>query len=259
MLGLPSAGYGEMVAETRETYVKVLNEGAVGSLEKVEPFDRLRPKTKEALKANGFSQSFSKGQMIFVHGDPASRFYFIEKGWVKLFRETLGGDEAVLDVLPPGSVFGETAFCEGGIYTCSAEAIEDACLRSCPSGVLEHEIVENADFMFGFLEYIAAKGLKKDREIELRSVQNAAQRIGCFILRLCGSGKESSATVCLPWEKSLIAARLGMAPETFSRGLARLQKDIKMRIDGNVIEISNMKALVRYTCAACSNIFPCNR
>ncbi|MCF8495562.1 MAG: Crp/Fnr family transcriptional regulator [Alphaproteobacteria bacterium] len=221
-------------------------------------FKTLRPQTMAFLKKEGRTQNWSKGQIIFMHEDEASCFYFLENGWIKLFRETLDGDEAILDVLPPGAVFGEIACLENGIYSSGAEALENCRTVSFPLSTLQKEIEESNTFAISFLRHLAEKNLKKDKEIELRSVQNAAQRIGCFLLRLCKTAESNTQILHLSWEKSLIAARLGMAPETFSRSLAKLQKDVNLRIKGSTIEIPDIGALVRYTCTACSNVFPCD-
>lgn len=231
---------------------------ASGPLENLALFDALRPQTKATLKREGRAQNLPKGHIIFMHEDEAAWFYVIETGWVKLFRETLDGDEAILDVLPPGSVFGETACLENGIYSSGAEIIEDSRVFSFPLSILEKETKENNAFTMAFLRHVTGKNLVKDKEIELRSVQNAAQRIGCFLLRLCKETDGNAKTLHLSWEKSLIAARLGMTPETFSRSLAKLQADVGLRIKGPTIEIPDINALVRYTCTACSNVFPCD-
>ena len=217
----------------------------------------IRPQTKAMLKKEGRAQNLPKGHIIFMHEDEATWFYFLESGWIKIFRETLDGDEAILDVLSPGSVFGETACLEKNIYSSGAEVIEDCRVVSFPLSALKKEIEENNAFAVSFLHHMTGKNSAKDKEIELRSVQNAAQRIGCFLLRLCKEAKGNSKTLHLSWEKSLIAARLGMTPETFSRSLAKLQKDAGIRIKGPTIEIPDIGALVRYTCTACSNVFPC--
>ncbi len=220
-------------------------------------FAAMRPQTKNLLQREGRIQSVPKGHIIFMNEDDAARFYLIQRGWVKIFRETLGGEEAILDVLTAGSVFGETSIFENKAYAYGAEVIEDAVILSFPSHILENETAENIDFALSFLQHISRKNLAKDKEIELRSVQNAAQRIGCFLLRLCKT-EQRSATLHLAWEKSLIAARLGMTPETFSRSLAKLQKEAGIHIKGPTITISDIGMLVRYTCTACSNVFPCD-
>ncbi len=221
-------------------------------------FAALRPATREALKRESRVHAFPKGHIIFMHEDEAAWFYFVQKGWIKLFRETLDGAEAIMDVLPQGSLFGETAAFENGTYAYGAEVIEAASIMAFPLGILEKESQDNSEFSLALLRHISGKGLVRDKEIELRAVQNAAQRIGCFLLRLCKESEGNTVVLHLPWEKSLIAARLGMTPETFSRSLAKLKKEAGLHIRGSTVEISDLGRLVRYTCTACSNVFPCD-
>ncbi len=219
--------------------------------------DSMQEKTISYLNQNASTQHLKAGHIIFMHQDPADRFYFLKSGWVKLFRETLDGDESILDVLPQGSVFGESSFFEGGFYSCSAEALENCELISYSLTILTEEVSENGLFAVEFLKHTARKNLIKEKEIELRSVQKAPQRIGCFLLRLCRKEKGNSKILHLSWEKAQIAARLGMTPETFSRSLAKLQAEVQIRIKGPTIEILDINALVKYTCSACSDLFPC--
>ena len=248
-----------MTIEKKNSWEDTMETDAdVALFESIAFFEHLRPSAKSLLKNEGRTQNLTKGSIVFMHEDDATSFYFIKSGWVKLFRETLDGDEAILDVVPPGSIFGETACIENGAYSSGAEVIEDCQLISYPLSVIKKEIAENNAFTNSFLRHMSEKNLAKDKEIELRSVQNAPQRIGCFILRLCKQRAQNSVTLHLLWEKSLIAARLGMTPETFSRSLAKLQNDVGLRIKGPTIEIKDVGALIRYTCTACSNVFPCD-
>ena len=225
----------ENVRELKEPY----------SVSGLEFMDSLREKTKSHLNQKSSVQNLRAGQIIFMHQDPADRFYFLKAGWVKLFRETLDGDEAILDVLPEGAVFGESSIFEDEIYSYSAEALEDCVLVSYPLSSLAEEVKENGQFALDFLKHMARRNLVKDKELELRSVQKAPQRIGCFLLRLCRGAEGNSKTLHLSWEKAQIAARLGMTPETFSRSLAKLQAEVQIKIKGPTIEIPNINALVR--------------
>lgn len=216
---------------------------------------------KELLKElhdAGRTQKFSKGQILATQGDPAEYFYMIESGWVKLFRETLDGDEVILDVLPPGYIFGETSMFEDGQYAFGAEIIENSSLKAYPIEPLQRYIEGNPAIAFAMLRHLAQKNKMKDREIEHLTVMNAPQRIGCFLLRLCKVKQPAPITLHLPYDKSLIASRLGMQPETFSRALGRLQADTNIKIRGSSVEISDLGKLITYTCTACSNVFPCD-
>lgn len=90
------------------------------------------------------------------------------------------------------------------------------------------------------------------------TLKNASQRIGCFMLRLCGSSDERDITLKLPYDKSLIAARLGMKSETFSRALNKLRNETNINISGSVVTIPEIDDLSLYACTACSNEFPCS-
>ena len=51
--------------------------------------------------------------------------------------------------------------------------------------------------------------------------------------------------VGLPYEKALIAARLGMKPESFSRAMARL-RGLGVYVEGEQVAISDVERLAAY-------------
>lgn len=198
-----------------------------------------------------------KGKLLFIQGDPAPLFFFVLSGWVKLFRETIDGTEAVIDVLTSGHLFGETAVFENNAYAYSAEIVEDAQIIPLPNFLLSETIKENNQLALNMLASMSRHGRQQDREIEHLTLQNASQRIGCFLLRLCPTETPGSVTLNLPYDKTLIASRLGMKPETFSRALAKLKNETPIEISGPTVKIRQLDGLISYTCNNCSHSFPC--
>lgn len=198
-----------------------------------------------------------KGKILFVHGDQATRFYLIKSGWVKLFRETIDGAQAVVDILPAGHIFGETAIFEEDVYPYSAEVVESSEIISLPLPVLKTEIEDNNKLALSMLSSMARYRRQQDQEIEHRSIQNASQRIGCFLLRLVRQNENGAITIHLPYDKTLVASRLGMQPETFSRALAKLRNRTGIRVKGATVEMDSLDQLTDYSCSACSSEFPC--
>jgi CRP-like cAMP-binding protein len=211
----------------------------------------------EAIEQTAQPQSFKKGKLLFVHGDKAERFYFIKSGWVKLFRETLDGDQSIADILSVGHIFGETAIFDEDIYPYSAEVVEQSEIISLPLSVLKSEIENNNKMALSMLKVMAKYRRQQDVEIEHRSIQNASQRIGCFLLRLADQRQVGPVTIHLPYDKTLVASRLGMQPETFSRALAKLKDRTGIIVKGATIELDSLDQLAEYSCAACSSEFPC--
>lgn len=202
-------------------------------------------------------KSTEKGQLLYVSGDDADRFYIILDGWIKLFRETYDGTQAVVDILPAGHIFGETSIFEDDHYVNSAEAVEAGQLVSLPLEMLKSHINDNPVFAREMLKSMARYRRQQDQELEHRTIQNASQRIGCFLLRLADQGAEGEIKIQLPYDKTLVASRLGMQPETFSRALSRLKKETDIEVKGATIEVENLERLVDYSCSACSSEFPC--
>jgi len=80
--------------------------------------------------------------------------------------------------------------------------------------------------------------------IEQIKVLDAPQRVGDFLLRLC-CRREGRCIVELPYEKSLIAMRLGMKPESLSRALARL-RPLGVAVEREQVTISDVGLLRRH-------------
>ncbi len=202
-------------------------------------------------------KTYPKGSVIFLQEDEASYFYIIVDGWVKLFRETLDGAEAIIDVISLGSMFGEGAIFSNNIYPHAAQTIEDATIIRIPLLLLKDAIEEDKAFAMHMLYVMAANRNQQDKELEHRDLQSAPQKIGCFLLRLCKPHQEGPIILNLPYDKTLLASRLGMKPETFSRALAKLKKETGISISGATVTFNSVNQLSDYSCSACSSTYPC--
>lgn len=212
----------------------------------------------EKLAAGAKVIEAGKGQLLFSNEDDATNYYIVIKGWVKLYRETLDGAQAVVDILTTNHLFGETSIFQDDKYPYSAEATEPTTLISLPLKALKDAIENEPKIAMSMLSSMALYRKQQDNELEHRTLQNAPQRIGCFLLRLADQNSPGPVTIYLPYDKTLVASRLGMQPETFSRALAKLKKETGLRVKGATIEVDNILTLSRYACAACSSEFPCH-
>lgn len=211
----------------------------------------------EKMSEAAEEKTLSKNQVLFLHEDEARNFYVVKRGWIKLFRETLDGSQAVVDILPMGQMFGETSIFHEDLYPYSAEAAEPSVVIKIPLEILKQEIKGNSELALSMLSFMARYRRQQDQELEHRTLQNAPQRIGCFLLRLTDQGKQENITIHLPYDKTLVASRLGMQPETFSRALSKLKDATGIKIKGATIELDNLSQLSEYACSACSSEFPC--
>ncbi|MDX1948910.1 MAG: Crp/Fnr family transcriptional regulator [Rickettsiales bacterium] len=220
-------------------------------------FSEISSDTKLKFEKAAITKACKKGEIIFLQEEDAKYFYIVKSGWIKLFRETIDGEEAIVDVVTEGHIFGNHSAFDELKYSYSAEAVENAILYQIPISLIIDNVSLDQKFALNFIKLISTKQKKNRREIEHLTVQTAPQRIGCFLLRLCNKKDNKNVKLFLPYDKSLIASRLGMKAETFSRALTKLKEETGIIINGPSVIIPDVSRLSTYTCNACSDIYPC--
>ena len=65
----------------------------------------LKPGSLAVLMAAANLVNLRPGHVLFRQAEPAVAFFIIVDGWIKLYRVTPAGDEAVLNVLTTGEGF----------------------------------------------------------------------------------------------------------------------------------------------------------
>jgi CRP-like cAMP-binding protein len=197
-----------------------------------------------SLIGNQPVRSFEKGTTLFQQGEPASSFFVILDGWVKLFRITPDGSEAVVAVFRRGETFAEAAIFLGGRYPVSAEVVTNARLARIDGEMLRRRIREQPDLALAVLASSSYHLKALVEQIEQIKVLSAPQRIADFLVRLAPV-KEGTCVIELPYEKALIASRLGMKPESLSRALAKL-RPLGVSVDRDNVSMVDVDLLVRF-------------
>ena len=200
----------------------------------------------------------SKKNLIFSQDDKAGYFYIVKEGGVKIFRETPAGEEIVVDIVGAGDAFGEVAIFNGGQQAYSAESVAKSELISLPIKLLESMLDDNTTLAKGLIDKLALQQRKHLSELEHHGHKSAPQRIGCYLLALCPKNHDGEMDVELPYGKTVIAGKLNMKPETFSRSLKALEQDLGIKTAGRVIHIPEVNKLVSYCCSLCSYNYPCD-
>ncbi len=184
---------------------------------------------------------FRRGQAIFHHGDTAEVIHVVTEGWVKLYRIAPSGAEAVVGVMTRGQSFGEPIALRRAAYPVSAEATTGCELLAVPARAFLDLLQAHPETAISVLAatFLHLQGLVE--QIEQLKARSGAQRVAEFLLDLCPPGADS-ATVTLPYDKALIAGRLGMKPESLSRAFVRL-RDCGVRVSQTSAAIASVSRL----------------
>ncbi|WP_299180195.1 Crp/Fnr family transcriptional regulator [uncultured Neptuniibacter sp.] len=201
----------------------------------------------QTLMAHARLVDLDSDQTLFIQGDDAERFYIVLHGRVKLFRLTTEGREIVMNVLNQDAAVGEAAmFMAEHHYPVNASAIEHSSVLALSSQVYQRLLRDSSESCFGVLAAMACRLQNSMAEIETLTLKSASHRVIRFLLTLIEENEEQ-VELKLPVAKQLIAARLAMQPETFSRVMRELKSHGVLEVHGchlKIISVPRLKELM---------------
>ncbi len=188
--------------------------------------------------------TYEKKTTLFRQGDHANTFFLILSGWIKVYRVTTNGEEAVIDVFTKGETVAENAMFLGGKYTACASTVTNSRIIKIDGQILRNHIRNNPDIALSLLASSSQHQTFLVDQIEQIKVLPGSRRLANFLVKLCSEDK-GQYNLELPYEKTLIAARLGMKPESLSRALAKL-KSLGVKSMHDQLTISDIETLAIY-------------
>jgi CRP-like cAMP-binding protein len=188
--------------------------------------------------------SLSTRGLLFEGGQPAERFYLVHKGQIKLFTLSVDGDEKVMEIIHPGQTFAEAImFMQRQRYPVSAEALMDTEVYSFDMNAFRKLLEESKATCYRLMAVMSRRLHARIDEINNLTLHNATYRLVIFLLEQLPEGAIELAEINLSTPKSIIASRLSIQPETFSRILTRLAKAGLIEVHGNNITLLNVQGL----------------
>ncbi len=193
-------------------------------LREVAIFARLEDRVLDRLAAIAESRVYEAGTRLYQQNDAGNPFVILVRGQLSFFRTAPDGTVTVVDVIQPSGHAGLQGVLTQMPVMTTAETvaasqvilIDGAGLR----GLLNEEpslasallLAEAQDFRALVLQVC---------DLKLRTT---AQRLGHYLLELAPDKTSESATLRLPFDKRLLAARLGCRQENLSRAFATLRE-----------------------------------
>jgi len=201
---------------------KALNPDEFEKVSEVRFFQGLDSADLEVLLKNAVVTEEEKGSLLFSQGDPADRFYIILEGRVKLFTANEEGEESIVEIFNPTTSFAEAAMFASKRFPVNCETVIPSKLVRVDGDPFLAALRDNPRIGRTILSKMAKRYRRLLNEISQLKTQSPAQRLGAFFLSLAEDNEGEA--VALPYDKNLIAARVGMKPESLSRALTRLRE-----------------------------------
>jgi CRP/FNR family transcriptional activator FtrB len=173
-------------------------------------------------------------------GDPADFLHVIVEGSVEVFS-AYRDRETTVAVLGPGKSFIFAAVVLDRIYLKSARSLTAARILLVPADAVRTAFAEDATFARHIALELADAYRMVVKELKNQKLRSGLERLANWLLayRAEQNGRDQFE---LPFEKKVLAARLGMAPEVLSRAFAALAP-YSVKVIGATIKIRDTEAL----------------
>jgi len=158
---------------------------------------------------------------------------------VKLALLAPAGAEKVIEILGPGQSFGEAAMFLGKRHTLYAEALADSLLLFIRSDAMLEAIARNSELARRMLDEMSQRLYSLVVDIEAYTMKSATERVTGYLLAALpdDAAKDMPADIQLSASKSVLASRLNITREHFSRILHELSQSGLIRVSGRNIRV----------------------
>lgn len=210
------------------------------------------PALEKSLHGQVRKKQFGHGESVISHGDGAAHLWLVLAGWLKLSRQTPDGKETIVGLCTAGDIFGEAALFANANYPYTVEAIgKQVELAAISASAIRARVEKDSKLSAHIMSMLSERNAQTQLKLEHIHTMSAAQRLACFLLRLCASQASGARSLHIPVEKHVLAAYLGMKPETLSRSQQQL-KPLGIQISGERVEIQYIDRLREFVCGSCS-------
>lgn len=206
-----------------------------------ETWDGVPPPVLSALSSRKTIRAFAKGSIIFHDGDAVSALYRLLSGVVLLRKGNHDGNSIVTRMVVPTATFGFGAFIARECHSVTAQCATDVSLCCIPADVAELAFANNRSLERVFAQHVAHELDYAEDALLAQAGLSVHQRLLLlfeqFALRFGAATPDGTWQAEIPLLRGDMAALLGIARESFSRGLARIVGEGLLTFDGRTIRV----------------------
>ncbi|KHD89473.1 MAG: transcriptional regulator [Bdellovibrio sp. ArHS] len=180
-------------------------------------------------------KKFIKNALIFEAGEDINGLFLITKGSVKISKLSPAGKEIVLQILSEGKTFGEGSILGQEKHSDTFVANENTEVLFLPKKEFQAIIQSNTSLYQAVVGSLIKWMNNLDVVIENINTPSAKDRVLIHLGRL--QEQQKTPVIKLDGKKHDVALMLGLRPETFSRALAELEEEGRIKMNHKQIQL----------------------
>ncbi|HEX3573480.1 MAG TPA: cyclic nucleotide-binding domain-containing protein [Rhodopila sp.] len=183
---------------------------------------------------------------ICRQGDPANELIIVLDGQLAGFSTAANGTTAVVEVIRAGETLGLATLLARLPRLMGVRTVTPSRLLSIDAEGLLALVEQEPSLVTALLRAEANEFHALVRQVCDLKLRTTAQRLGCYLLSLSTEQKGNTTAMRLPFDKRLLAARLGCRQENLSRAFAAL-RDFGVETHGARVILHDIAKLKAYS------------
>lgn len=193
-------------------------------------------------------KGFKKDEYIFMEEDSSDWLYIVATGRVKIVKHSLAGKDIILEIIPPGGIFGGVAVLDKKPFPASAQAMGSVDVIRISRKRL-FDIMEDYPILKLSMVKAFSNRLRNAHEtLKNIATERVEKRIASLLIKLSekvGIEERGYRKIDFPLTRQEIADMVGTTVETCIRAMSKFQKLGMVKSSGGRILIKT-DSLKRY-------------
>jgi len=191
-----------------------------------EELERISRKTNEI--------SFSRGEVVFLEGEPCHGLYVVKSGRIRVFKSSPEGREQVLLIAQSGDSFNDVPVFDGHPNPASASALDPSTLYLVPKEVVLLPI-KDCPAAAAILKHMGARLRHLTTVVETLSFRSVVSRLAKLLSDMAVAEAGPAPVPRLTQDE--MAAMVGSVRDVIGRGLKHLERKGAIKIEGHRIMV----------------------
>jgi CRP-like cAMP-binding protein len=220
----------------------MISENEFQLIGQVPPFQRLQPAELQVVRQSAWLRRVEREAYFFHQGDPATAFYILIEGQVKLTEVTAEGQQILVRFVGPGEAMGIIAALAKAVYPLSAQVVDDCLALAWGGEILEQLMERYPRIAIDGLRMVSQRWHELEERFRELATERVERRVAQALLRLvrqAGHKVDKGILIDLPLSRQDLAEMTGTTLYTVSRILSRWEQQ-------NLVESGREQVLIRY-------------
>lgn len=184
--------------------------------------------------------------VIFHEGDPATAFYLVRRGRVKIYKVAADGREQVLSILGDGQIFGDVPVFDGGPYPATAATMAATEIYQIKRDEFEEFVRRHPEVALKLLRVLGQRLRQAMALVRDLSFKQVPHRLAGLLLKLArdnGQAVAGGTLIDLKLSRQDLAEIVGTSRETVTREIKKMEGAGMLRLEGRKIIVTDKEKL----------------